>query len=190
MIAASELYRGAGPYYARHGLTYPEDFFRSLVRICSLSNRTRALDLGAGTGQIAIPLARSVANVLFVNPSDEMVQEGRRMAEAAGAANIDFLVSRAEDIDEPTSSFDIATIAGSFLWMDQTKVLAKLAHLPTPDGCVVITNRERDGSEPGEWHAAMMSDIREFWGGTFPAGPGAVRPNLPLSRSASRLRFL
>lgn len=108
------------------------------------------------------------------------------MAEAAGAANIDFLVSRAEDIDEPTSSFDIATIAGSFLWMDQTKVLAKLAHLPTPDGCVVITNRERDGSEPGEWHAAMMSDIREFWGGTFPAGPGAVRPNLPPYREVLR----
>ncbi|WFT97108.1 class I SAM-dependent methyltransferase [Bradyrhizobium barranii] len=186
MIVATELYRGAATYYARHGLTYPEDFFRSLVRICNLSNRTRALDLGAGTGQVAIPLARTVASVLFVDPSDEMVREGKRAAEAAGAKNIDFVVSRSEDIDEPTSSFDIATVAGSFLWMNQIKVLAKLAQLLKPEGCVVITNRERDGSEPGGWYAAMMSDIKEFWGGSFPAGPGAVRPILAPSREVLR----
>ncbi|MDH2402759.1 class I SAM-dependent methyltransferase [Bradyrhizobium sp. SSUT18] len=176
MIAVTDIYRGAATYYARHALPYPEDLFYSLVRVCSLSNSSRALDLGAGTGQIAIPLARLVADVLFVDPSDEMVEKGRQMAEAVGVKNIEFSVSRSEDLNEPMSSFDIATIAASFLWMEQSTVLAKLAQMLKPDGCIAIMYRERDCSEPGEWYRAMLSDIQEFWGGGFPAGPGAVRP--------------
>ncbi|MGY4509469.1 class I SAM-dependent methyltransferase [Bradyrhizobium sp. USDA 3650] len=175
MIVVSEIYRGAAPYYARYGLSYPDDLFRSLVRLCRLSKSSRALDLGAGTGQIAIPLARSIGDVLFVDPSEEMVQEGRRVAKAEGIKNIDFLVSRSEDLAGPTSSFDIATLAGSFLWMDKEAVLAKLVQMLRPNGCVAVMYRERDRSEPGEWYNAMLSDIKEFWGGSFPAGPGAVR---------------
>lgn len=178
MIVVSEIYRGAAPYYARHALPYPEEFFRSLVRVCGLSNTSRVLDLGAGTGQISLTLAHSVADVLFVDPSDEMVEEGRRMAEALGLKNIEFIVARSEDLNEHMSLFDIAIIAGSFLWMDRSMVLAKLAKMLKPNGCVAITNRERDSSEPGEWYNAMLSDIKEFWGGSFPAGPGAVRPVL------------
>lgn len=180
-IVSDELFRGAAPYYARHALPYPEDFFRSLVRICNLTNSSRALDLGAGTGQIGIPLARSVAEVLSVDASEEMIQEGRRVAEAEGAENIEFLVSRSEDLIERTSSFDIATIAGSFFWMDREPVLTKLSQMLASAGCVAIINRERDGSEPGQWYAAMLSDIKEFWGGHFPAGPGANRPVLTVS---------
>lgn len=181
MIVASELFRGAAPYYARHTKAYPEDLFRSLIRVCRLANSSRALDLGSGTGQIAIPLSRSVAEVLFVDPSDEMVQEGKRMAEDLGAQNIAFLVSRSEDLHLPISSFDIATIAGSFHWMDRAAVLEKLAQILGSDSCVAIIDRERDGSEPGGWSNAMWSDIKEFWAGSFPAGPGAVRPLLTAS---------
>ncbi|MGL3210566.1 class I SAM-dependent methyltransferase [Bradyrhizobium sp. BR 1433] len=176
MIAASELFRGAAPYYARHAVPYPEDFFRSLVRVCSLSNRSRALDLGAGTGQIGIPLARSVADVLAVDPSDEMVQEGRRMAEVLGVKNIEFRVSISEDLNEPMSSFDVAIIAGAFHYMDRATVLAKLAQMLKLDGCVAILSRKLNRSEPKEWYNAMLSDIKEFWGGSFPTGPVAFGP--------------
>ncbi|KRR11405.1 class I SAM-dependent methyltransferase [Bradyrhizobium valentinum] len=181
MIVASELFRGAAPYYARYRIPYPEDLFRSLVRVCSLTKKSRALDLGAGTAQIGIPLAHSVADVLSVDPSDEMIEEGRRMAEDAGVKNIAFLLSRSEDLSEPMSPLDIATIASSFLWMDRETVLAKLAQVLKSDGCVAIIYRERDGAEPEEWYNAMMSDIKEFWGGRLPAGPEAVRPVLMAS---------
>lgn len=181
MIAANELFCGSAPYYARHALPYPEDFFRSLVRVSNLSNSSRALDLGAGTGQIGIPLARSVADVLSVDASEEMIQEGRRVAAAVGVKNIQFRASRSEDLVERTSSFDIATIAGSFFWMDRETVLTKLSQVLTPTGCVAIIDRERDGSEPRQWYAAMLSDIKKFWGGYFPAGPGAARPLLAVS---------
>ncbi|MFG3594646.1 class I SAM-dependent methyltransferase [Bradyrhizobium sp. RDI18] len=181
MIEATEIYRGAAPYYARHGLAYPEDFFVSLIRVCRLNNGSRAIDLGAGTGQISIRLARSIGGVLFVDPSGEMVHEGKRMARSIGVKNIEFLMSRSEDLNEPESSFDIATIAGAFIFMDQSMVLAKLAQMLKPDGCVAIIRRERDGSEPGEWYDAMINEIKEFWGGSFPAGPGAALPIMAMS---------
>ncbi|MHB0773969.1 class I SAM-dependent methyltransferase [Bradyrhizobium sp. 1.29L] len=176
MMVASELFRGAARYYARHAVPYPEDFFRSLVRVCNLSNSSRALDLGAGTGQIGIPLALSVANVLSVDPSDEMIEEGRLRAEAFGIKNIEFLGSRSEDLNEPTASFDVATIAGSFQYMDRETVLAKLGQMLKPDGCVAIITRTLDRAEPGEWYDALLSDIKEFWGGWFPTGPRAFGP--------------
>lgn len=178
MIAASELYRGAAVYYARHAVPYPEDLFKSLVRVCRLTKSSRAIDLGAGTGQIGIPLAPLVGQVLLVDACDEMVQEGRRIAETVGVKNIGFLVSRSEDLNEPLSSFDIATFAASFHWMDRGIVLAKLAQTLKSDGCVATIDRKPDRSEPGEWYDAMMSDIKEFWGGRLPAGPGGVRRGL------------
>lgn len=181
MIIASELYRGAAPYYPRYVMAYSEDIFRSLIRVCRLTNSSRALDLGAGTGLIGIPLARSVSEVLCVDPSEELLREGRQIAEARRLKNIEFLVSRSEDVNEPISSFDIATIAGSFFWMDRAMVLRKLAQMLRSDGCVAIINRERDSSEPGEWYKAMWSEIEEFWGGSLPAGSGAARPLLTVS---------
>ncbi|MES5485131.1 class I SAM-dependent methyltransferase [Bradyrhizobium sp. INPA03-11B] len=176
MTLASELYRGAAPYYVRYMIPYSEDIFQSLIRVCRLASSSRVLDLGAGTGMIGIRLARSVAHVLSVDPSDEMLREARRRAEVAGVKNIEFVVSRSEDLNESMLSFDIATIASSFLHMDRATVLAKLTQILKPDGCVAIINRERDGSEPGEWRTAMLSDIKEFWGESYPAGPIVVRP--------------
>ncbi|WP_082641372.1 class I SAM-dependent methyltransferase [Bradyrhizobium yuanmingense] len=178
MIVASDPFRGAARYYARHWKTYPEDLIRSLVRICRLTTSSRALDLGAGTGQMAIPLARWVGDLLFVDPSDEMVEEGKRMAEAAGVTNLDFLVSRSEDLDKPESSFDIATIAGSFHWMDREAVLQRLDKMIKPGGCVAIIYPKLHRSEPGEWRKALMNDLIEFWGGSW--------PGLPLQRSPHR----
>ncbi|MGY2803954.1 class I SAM-dependent methyltransferase [Bradyrhizobium sp. USDA 4506] len=177
-MIAGEIFSGAAPYYARHAVPYPEDAFRSLIRVCNLTTSSRVLDLGAGTGQIGVPLARSVAHVLSVDPSGEMVGEGRRMARMLGIGNLEFLVSTSEGLQLPPSSFEIATIALSFHWMDRPGVLAKLAQTLKPDGCVAIIDRVREHSEPGEWYNAMVSDITDFWGGSLPAGPGGVRPLL------------
>lgn len=180
MIPASELYRGAGPYYAQHITPFSDEIFRSLVRVCRLASSSRALDLGAGTGLFSIPLARSVRSVLSVDPCDEMLQEGRRMAEALGVKNIDFLVATSEDLNEAASSFDIATIANSFNWMDRATVLAKLAKMLRSDGCIAIVNSEYDESEPGEWRDALWSAVEEFWRGSLPMGR-AVRSALKVS---------
>lgn len=170
MIKSSELYRGAAPYYAQYVMPFSEEIFRSLVRVCRLTSNSRAIDLGAGTCLFGIPLARLVSHVLSVEPCDEMLQEGRRTAEDLGVTNMDFMISRSEDLNEPESSFDIATIADSFHFMDRARVLTKLTKMLKSDGCVAIVDGKIDGSEPAEWRNAMYREIEEFWGGSLPGG--------------------
>jgi len=54
-----------------------------------LGSSSRLVDLGAGTGQFAIPAARRFGHVTAVDVSPAMVAATRRKAEAAGMANVD-----------------------------------------------------------------------------------------------------
>ncbi|EMA68724.1 methyltransferase type 11 [Halorubrum aidingense JCM 13560] len=59
------------------------------------------LDLGAGTGAIALALATDAERVLARDISEGMMDEGRRKAEAAGIANVEFAYGefRAPEVD-------------------------------------------------------------------------------------------
>ncbi|MGD2132004.1 MAG: class I SAM-dependent methyltransferase [Maricaulaceae bacterium] len=68
----------------------------------------RIVDIGAGTGLLAVPLAEQVACVVAVDPSEEMLGVLRRKADASGATNIETMRGVAEALPVPASSFDIA----------------------------------------------------------------------------------
>ena len=55
-----DLFRGTAWYYARYRSGYPEAFFKLVRNKFELSKVDRVLDLGCGTGQIAIPVCRFV----------------------------------------------------------------------------------------------------------------------------------
>ncbi len=55
------------------------------------------LDVGAGTGRFAVPLARQVRRVVAVDPSPAMLAELARAAEAAGIRNVTTVQARWED---------------------------------------------------------------------------------------------
>jgi ubiquinone/menaquinone biosynthesis C-methylase UbiE len=56
-----------------------------------LGPASRVVDLGAGTGQFAIPAARRFGHVTAVDVSPAMVAALREKASAAGLANLDFV---------------------------------------------------------------------------------------------------
>jgi len=66
-----------------------------------------AVDLGCGSGQLSIPLARQVARVLAVDISPAMVDLLRANVERAGLTNIEGRVSPIEAIDLAPSSVDL-----------------------------------------------------------------------------------
>jgi SAM-dependent methyltransferase len=82
-----------------------------LLSLAGVAPGQRVLDIGAGTGDVALLAARRVGDggsVLATDVSEAMLQVANRMASEAGIANLATQVMRAEDLDVPAGSFDAA----------------------------------------------------------------------------------
>jgi SAM-dependent methyltransferase len=80
-----------------------------IVERAELKPGDRVLELACGAGETGLMAARLVGpdgRVLLTDSVDEMVEEAKARAEAAGVTNVDFKTVDAEWIDEPTASFD------------------------------------------------------------------------------------
>jgi len=123
---AAPYYRFRAPY-APEALEYIRDAFQ-------LDQKSRVLDLGCGPGTLSLPLAHFVGHVLAVDPSQAMIDEGRARAATARCGNIEWLCTRAEDVDEELGPFTVATIGQAFHWMDRDLILRKLERMLERDG--------------------------------------------------------
>ncbi|MGW4090253.1 methyltransferase domain-containing protein [Nocardia sp. NPDC004750] len=63
-----DLFAGATWHYARYRPDSPRRFFDELVRRLRLDGAGRLLDLGCGTGQLTVPLARHMADAVGMDP--------------------------------------------------------------------------------------------------------------------------
>ncbi|MBV9279671.1 MAG: class I SAM-dependent methyltransferase, partial [Chloroflexi bacterium] len=69
----------------------------------------RVLDVGCGAGHTALTLAPRVASVVAIDLTDEMLDQGRRLAAERGLGNVRFVRGDAERLDYPDASFDVVT---------------------------------------------------------------------------------
>ncbi len=137
----TELFVSTAPYYARYRAGYPEALFTDLAERFGLDGSKRVLDLGCGTGQIAIPLAPHVRQVIAVDPQPTMLHEGQVLAAERGITNIDWRQGdstglAAMGLDDLT----LALMGASFHWMDRPAVLKVFDRIVRPDGAVIVVS--------------------------------------------------
>ncbi len=82
------LFKDTAYYYSRYRPPYPADLFKTLIKQFNLKQQDKVLDLGAGTGELAIPLSKHIASIIAVEPDKEMIREGRQQAKKAKVNNI------------------------------------------------------------------------------------------------------
>ena len=156
-------FAGTAPYYDRFRAPYAPAAIDFLVGRFNLGQTVRALDLGCGPGTLAIPLSRTVAQVVAVDPDAAMIAEGRRLAATRGRQNIQWLRSRAEDVSLDAGPFQLATIGQAFHWMDRDEILRKLAILiPDGGGLALVNAGKRRPQE--SWEPVAGQVIAEFLG--------------------------
>lgn len=162
-----ELFRSTAPYYARYRAGYPPQLFTHLAERFDLDGTQLALDLGCGTGQIAIPLAAHVREVVAVDPEPSMLDEGRALADQQGITNIDWRQGDSYQLtDMGLHDLAITTMGASFHWMDRPAVLKTLDQITHPSGAVVVVSGgppER-ADKPG-WDQ-IVTAVRTRWLGT------------------------
>jgi ubiquinone/menaquinone biosynthesis C-methylase UbiE len=69
----------------------------------------RVLDAGCGAGHTALAFAPHVAEVVGVDLTEAMLEQGRRLAAERGLANVSFREGDVEQLPFPDATFDIVT---------------------------------------------------------------------------------
>jgi 2-polyprenyl-3-methyl-5-hydroxy-6-metoxy-1,4-benzoquinol methylase len=87
-----------------------DDDVRVLDVLCGLVSRDDSVvDVGAGAGRFAIPLARRVARVIAIEPSEAMRAALESDARRAGVGNVEIVASRWEETSAVSGELVIAS---------------------------------------------------------------------------------
>ncbi|MGH8967137.1 MAG: class I SAM-dependent methyltransferase, partial [Actinomycetes bacterium] len=148
--------------------------FDHLTARFGLDHTQTVLDLGCGTGQLAIPLAAHVARVLAVDPEPAMLHEGARLAADHDAANIDWVRGDSYHLDQlDLPALDLAVIGAAFHWMDRDDTLGLLDQHVTPGGAVVIASGGAPATKtPPPWEDTITAIRGKYLGAARRAGSG------------------
>jgi SAM-dependent methyltransferase len=146
---------GKAGYYARYRRGYPAEVFDTIVSRFALTPGSAVLDLGCGTGNMAIPLAQRGLNVYAVDPDPGMREAGRSQAESDQVPGISWLAGSDTTLGTlGLPPLRLCTMGLSFHWMDRPKVLCALDTQIEPGGGVACLSRT-DG---------FFSHLHEGWG--------------------------
>ncbi len=171
-----DLFASAAAYYARYRPPYPDVFFRHVAERFGLDGTGRLIDIGCGTGQLAIPFAPHFAEVVGYDPDPAMLAEAAAVAERAGVANARWVQGRDTDLErlsQEIGSVRMATFGRSFHWMERDAILRTLDQMIESNGSVVIcSDAERIWHISGDWQHATQQVIRRWLGDVRRAGSG------------------
>jgi len=161
------VFSGTAWYYARYRPDYPEQVIKLLVDKFSLNSKTRMLDLGCGTGQIALRLAPYICEVIAIDPQNEMLLEGKSLAARKGVTNIKWLLGESGKLANMTpdiGEIDLTVIARAFHWMDREQTLHDLYPMTRAGGglAIVLDAGPKDDPPYSPWKAIINNTV-QFW---------------------------
>lgn len=149
-----------------------------LISRFGLNAETNVLDLGCGTGQMAIPLAASSIPVWAVDPNTEMLCEGINQAASEGSSGIWWQVGSDETLLElRLPALTLCVMGASFHWMDRPDVLQKLDGLLSNGGGVAVLGGAVNtwSDQQDNWETVVKETVQKFLGSERRAGRGTYQ---------------
>jgi ubiquinone/menaquinone biosynthesis C-methylase UbiE len=164
--------------YHRYRRGYPAAVLDALVDAFGLTSHDTVIDLGGGTGQLTLPLARRVGVAVGIDPEPDMLNMARRAAEQSQVGNIVWALGA--DADMPAmgrllgaQSIAAVTVGQALHWMQPTELFAALAPMLRPGGGVaVITNGTPLRLQRRAWSRAVRGSLQAWLGTTLTATCG------------------
>ncbi|MEW6060147.1 MAG: methyltransferase domain-containing protein [Actinomycetota bacterium] len=158
--AADAGFGSAAGAYERGRPGYPADAVAHLIRVLGIGPSDTVLDLAAGTGKLTELLVSTGAELVTVEPVDEM-----RDRLQARIPAIRTLRGTAEAIPLGDASADAVTVAQAFHWFDGELALREIHRVLRPGRGLGLVWNVRD--ESVDW-VARLTDILDPYAGDTP----------------------
>jgi SAM-dependent methyltransferase len=158
-----------GENYAAYRRDLPMEAVRQLVEHFALDDRAVVVDLGAGTGQVSVPMARRVSAVVAVEPEPDLLERLRTRADAP--ANVLGVLGADQDLPLLRlvlggARLDLLVVSNALHFMDPASVFAQARELLSPGGgLAVVSHGQPLWLADTDWARSVRAFL-EGWFGT------------------------
>jgi SAM-dependent methyltransferase len=157
-------------YYAKYRRGYPPPVIDALQAAFALDADDIVLDLGCGTGQLALPLAARVRSVVGMDPEPDMLRLAGEAAARQDVRNVTWVLGA--DADVPAlgalvgpRSLAMAVIGQALHWMRHEELFRALVPLLRPGGGVaVVANGTPLWLQDSTWSRALRTALEGYFG--------------------------
>ncbi len=174
-------------YYAKFRRGYPPEVFDALRTAFALTTGDTVLDLGCGTGQLAVPLASRVRSVIGMDPEPDMLRLAREAAVRHGVLNATWVLGADTDVRAlgelmGQRSLGMAVIGQALHWMQHEELFRALSPLfRSGGGVAVVSNGTPLWLQDSDWSRALRACLERHFGTSLKASCG--------SDASDRLRY-
>jgi SAM-dependent methyltransferase len=113
---------------------HPERVYEILAARCGLARGARVLEIGPGTGQATRRLLERGASLVVVEPNEQLAD----YLVTTFGEHVEVLRMPLEDASLPAASFDLASAASSFHWVDEAVGLTTIHAALRPGGWIAL----------------------------------------------------
>jgi ubiquinone/menaquinone biosynthesis C-methylase UbiE len=140
---------------------YLPQFFGDVARQIPLGGNEALLDLGCGSGDLALGFARYVASLTGLDAELAMLEAARERARQQGVA-IRLVHSKAEEAPEDLGRFHLITLGQAHWFMHSPATRARIERWVLPGGSVLICRPLSKAVGPSPWLDEFLA-IRNRW---------------------------
>ena len=149
-------------YYQRYRLGYPDRLIARVARLSGLEAGDPVLDLGAGTGMLAVGFAKLGMTVTAMDPEPDMLAACQQEARAAKVA-VELRRGGSYNLTPDAGPFRLVVMGRSFHWMDRAATIGMLEHIVRPDGGVAFFHDAHPPVAENNWFK-VMREVQDRFG--------------------------
>jgi SAM-dependent methyltransferase len=159
-----ELYERARPIY-------PEEVFADIAALAGLEEGARVLEIGCGTGQATLPLARRGYSLVCVELGEGLAAAARR--KLAPFANVEVVHANFEAWEPQRGDFDAIVAFTAFHWLDPELRYEKSARLLRANGSLALVGTQHVQRAGGD---TFWGEVQEDYDAVTPSDDNRPPP--------------